>query len=266
MPTTPTSRRLIAAQMYTLRDVCKTADGFRSALEILHGIGYDGVQLSAVGCMDGDNPEVSAEQAKEWLDENGLICCATHRPWDRLMHKTDAEIEFHRILGCDYVAIGGYWGHGQTLEAYQKFLAEAKPVVPALNAAGLTFAYHNHSHEFIRIPETGQWLIDYVLEQNPAIEFEMDTYWVANAGVDVVQMINRLPARLTCVHLKDQEMVPDVGGVMAPVGEGNLNWDGILPALDQAGTKWFIVEQDDCRRDQFDCLASSFDYLSQLNG
>jgi sugar phosphate isomerase/epimerase len=182
------------------------------------------------------------------------------------MHKTDAEIEFHRILGCDYVAIGGYWGHGQTLEAYQKFLAEAKPVVPALNAAGLTFAYHNHSHEFIRIRETGQWLIDYVFEQNPAIEFEMDTYWVANAGVDVVHMINRLPGRLTCVHLKDQEMVPDVGGVMAPVGEGNLNWDGILPALDQAGTKWFIVEQDDCRRDPFDCLASSFDYLSQLTG
>jgi sugar phosphate isomerase/epimerase len=61
-------------------------------------------------------------------------------------------------------------------------------------------------------------------------------------------------------------MVPDVGGVMAPVGEGNLNWDGILPALDKAGTKWFIVEQDDCRRDPFDCLASSFDYLSHLNG
>src|SRR5688572_30489471 len=96
----------LAAQMYTLRDVTTTAVGLEDALAMLHGIGYEGVQLSAVGCMNGDAPEVDAARAREMLDAHGLVCCATHRPMTRLIENLDEEIAFHRTLGCDYVAIG----------------------------------------------------------------------------------------------------------------------------------------------------------------
>jgi len=97
----------LAAQLYTLREYTKTAESFQTVLQVCHEIGYAGVQLSAVGCMNGDEPEVSAEQAKEMLENSGLVCCATHRPWKRLVENTDEEIEFHKILGCDFTAIGG---------------------------------------------------------------------------------------------------------------------------------------------------------------
>ena len=57
--------------------------------------------------------------------------------------------------------------------------------------------------------------------------------------------------------------------VMAPIGEGNLDWDELLPALDKSGTRWIAVEQDQCYRDPFDCLKSSFEFLKNhpaLNG
>jgi sugar phosphate isomerase/epimerase len=47
------------------------------------------------------------------------------------------------------------------------------------------------------------------------------------------------------------------------VGEGNLPWDTILPACERAGVEWYAVEQDICRRDPFDCLRSSFTFLSE---
>ena len=60
-------------------------------------------------------------------------------------------------------------------------------------------------------------------------------------------------------------ITPERQQQMAPIGEGNLNFPGILSAATRAGTRWFIVEQDDSYgRDPFDCLASSYRYLRGL--
>ncbi len=62
------------------------------------------------------------------------------------------------------------------------------------------------------------------------------------------------------IHIKDKEMAGDEA-VMAPIGEGNLDWEHLLPACEAAGVEWYAVEQDICRRDPFDCLRSSFEFL-----
>ena len=252
----------LAAQMYTLRDFTKSAEGLAECLEILHGIGYAGVQLSAVACMDGDSPKVTAKQARELLDANGLQCVATHRPLDRLIDHTEAEIEFHRTLGCDYIAIGGFWSDNDTAAGFRRFIHRAKPMVAKLNAAGIKFGYHNHAHEFVKDAESGKSLLDLIIDEAPEMQLEVDTYWVQHAGVDPEAFLRRIPGRIDAIHMKDKEVVPKDGPVMAPVGEGNMDWDGIIAALKAGGTKWYIVEQDVCRRDPFDCLNSSFEYLA----
>ena len=60
--------------------------------------------------------------------------------------------------------------------------------------------------------------------------FTLDTYWVQAAGADVCQWIDLLRDRIPCVHLKDMAMSAE-GPVMAPVMEGNLNFDAILKKL-----------------------------------
>lgn len=248
----------LAAQLYTLRDFTKTWEGFDDVLRTMHGIGYDGVQLSAIGCM-GDSLE-DAIRARELLDSNGLECCATHRPWNRLRDETEAEIAFHQALRCDYVAIGGLWDDKDSPETYLRFLDESRDVIPRLKAKGIRFGYHNHSHEFARFGPARQRLLDLLIEGGkPDLMMEIDTYWVAHAGADPAALLSRCEGRIPAIHLKDMEIVPGEGPVMAPVGEGNLNWDAILAV---PGVEWAIVEQDVCRRDPFDCLASSFEFLS----
>jgi sugar phosphate isomerase/epimerase len=254
----------IAAQMYTLRDFTTTGAGLEEALGVLHGIGYEGVQLSAVGCMNGEAPEVSAAQAREMLDAQGLVCCATHRPMARLIDHLDEEIAFHRMLGCDYVAIGGIgWDYGQDPAAYRRFFADAEFVLAGLGAAGIRFGFHNHAHEFIRNEETGRPCYDLLIEADPALKLEIDTYWVADAGLDPVGLLRRCAGRIEVIHAKDREVVEKEGAVMAPVGEGLLDWDGILAACREGGTEWVVVEQDVCRRDPFDCLDSSYRFLAE---
>lgn len=256
----------LAAQLYTLRDYTKTSETFQAVLQVCHEIGYAGVQLSAVGCMNGDEPEVSAAMAKEMLENSGLVCCATHRPWKRLVEQTHEEIEFHRILDCHYVAIGGIGGdYGVAPGSYRRFIEDARPVIEKLKAAGIAFGFHNHQYEFIRNPETGRPCYDILIDEGgPDLMLEVDTYWAVVAGIDPSALFERLPGRVPVIHVKDMEVVEKVGPVMCPVGEGNLNWPRIVRTCEDAGTQWYVVEQDDCRRDAFDCLRSSWEYLSEL--
>ena len=256
----------VAVQFYTLRSFTTTPEGFRSALRRCAEIGFQSVQLSAVGAMDGDRPAVTAAQARVWLDELGLTCCATHRPWDRLKMSTAAEIEFHRTLGCDYTAIGGRFGKdAETSAQFARWCEEAAPVSAALAEAGIALGYHNHSHEWIRDSIGGRSGFDVLAaESSFPLQMEIDTYWVAHAGGSPATVLRSLPGRVRKIHVKDMEVVHGDGSVMAPVGEGNLDWRDILSAAREAGTEWLIIEQDECRRGPFDCLASSYRFLTNL--
>ncbi|MBW3623372.1 MAG: sugar phosphate isomerase/epimerase [Armatimonadetes bacterium] len=258
----------LAVQMYTVRDHTKTAADLAQTLEKIRDIGYPAVQLSAVGAMGGENPEVSPEQARRMLDDNGLQCIATHRSWDELAGKTQQEIDFHRTLGCDFTAIGSLPSSYQKdgAEGYRRFVHDAGPVIERLKAAGIRFGYHNHAFEFERV-ENGEGdartLFDILIEEGgPDFNLELDLYWIAHAGVNPERIVERCRGRVPVIHVKDKE-VAGKDSVMAPAGEGNLDWEHLLPACDAAGVEWYAVEQDTCRRDPFDCLRSSFEFLSR---
>ena len=241
----------IAAQLYTLRDLTGTPEGFDAALARVAGIGYAGVQLSAVGCLDVLGPEA----ARAMMDAHGLACPATHRAYESIA----GDVAFHRVLGCDYVAPGVPPSGVRSAQEYRAWTAGFPALMDALGEIRL--GYHNHAFEWQSYD--GERPFDVLVEEaDPRLQFELDTYWAVHAGVDLVPLIGRLSGRLDVVHAKDKEVVGNEGR-FAPVGEGNLGWERILPAFAEAGTRWLVVEQDETYgRDPFDCLASSFDFLT----
>lgn len=254
----------LAAQMYTLREHTRTAAEFRNALERVATIGYPAVQLSAVGAMEGDPPEVTAGEARALLDAFGLRCIATHRSWDRLSQRTDEEIQLHHTLGCDYTAVGSLPGpyRSDGAAGFERFVRQAQPTIERLGAAGVRFGYHNHDFEFQRVGAWPRTLFDALVEGPEALMLEVDVYWAAHAGVDPAWLLARLAGRIPVIHMKDMDAAPGKGPVMAAIGEGNLNWDAILAAARAGGVEWYAVEQDEYPRDPFDCLASSFRFLT----
>ncbi len=254
----------LAVQMYTIRDFTQTAEGLAESIEKIKAIGYEAVQFSSVAAVESASPQVSTEQLRRMLADNGLKCIATHRGWDALLNRTEDEIAFHQALGCDYVAIGGLpGGYGERgAEGYRKFIADAAPVIAKLKAEGIRFGYHNHDFEFRRSGEGHGTLYDiFVREGGADLMLEVDVYWVQHAGANPARLLRENAGRVPVIHLKDKEVVVKDGPVMAAIGEGNLDWDGILTAGAEAGVAWYCVEQDVCRRDPFDCLRSSYEYL-----
>ena len=257
----------VAAQMYTVREFTQTAKDLAESLEKIGKIGYKAVQMSAVKAMSGDEPEVSATEGRKMLNDNGLTCIATHRAWDALRNDTEKEIEFHKTLGCDFTALGGiprdYAAEGA--DGYKRFMDDAAPMIAKLKTAGIRFGYHNHDAEFERVGAERKTLFDLFIDAGgPDLCLEIDVFWAVHAGVNPVRLFERCGGRVPVIHVKDKAVVPGYGPYMAPVGEGNLDWEGIIPACIAAGVEWYAVEQDDYLRDPFDCLRSSFAFLSKF--
>ena len=96
----------IAAQMYTLRDYCKTPADIAASCAKVKKMGYDGVQLSGMGPID-------PQEMKKILDGEGLECCATHISADAMEKETERVIAEHQLWNCKYTAIGASASAGQ---------------------------------------------------------------------------------------------------------------------------------------------------------
>ncbi len=255
----------IGLQLFTVRDFIKTPEGLREALRKAKKIGYEGVQFSAVASMDGETPAVTADEARKWLDETGLVPVVTHRPWERFDKHLEEEVEFHQALGCRHAAISmpPPWASEGGLDGF-KWLADwMNDKASRLLKHGIGFGYHNHAVEFQRLGPKGDRPFGVLAKRcHPSVFFLLDVYWAVHAGVDVQALIGLMPKRIPIVHVKDKAVFGwDVD--FAPVGEGNLPWGRLLPALKEAGTEWLLVEQDTCRRDVWECVEASYKYLAR---
>ncbi|MCD6520556.1 MAG: sugar phosphate isomerase/epimerase [Anaerolineae bacterium] len=249
---------LVGAQLYTVRQFTQDIKGVAETFKKIAEIGYPGVQISGFGPVD---PKEVAKIA----EDNGLIIASTHTSWDRFLHDLDAVIEEHLLWKCKHPAIGGLPAEYRSLEGLKRFLDELAPIAEKLAQAGMDFSYHNHNHEFAKY-EGKTWL-ERLFEEAPPemLKFELDVYWVQAGGADPAYWVAKCAGREPLLHLKDMAVTPEREQRFAEVGEGNLNWQAILPAAKRAGVEWFLVEQDQCYdRDPFESLAISFRNLQEM--
>jgi len=250
------SQSALAAQLYTVREFTRTPADIANTMRKVREIGYKAVQLSALGTID--TPEL-----KSILDGEGLTVCATHTSYEQMRDEPQAVIDEHNLLACKHAAIGGLPGEYRNAEGYMKFAKEASEVAGKLKEGGLTFSYHNHSFELEKFNARTGLAILYEESDPEVFNAEIDTYWIQHGGGDPAAWIQKMKGRAPLVHLKDMVVL---GGrqIMAEVGEGNLNWPGILGACKEAGTQWYLVEQDTCQRDPFESLAISLRNLKAM--
>ena len=257
------SKTVLAAQLYTVRDFTKTRADFAESMRKISEIGYRLVQVSSIGAIDDAD-------IKRICDDNGLTICNTHVAMDELQNDIEGVIAQHELWDCRHVAIGGMPPEFRDSEdGFRTFAAIANGIGERLADAGLTFSYHNHSFEFIKYG--GRSGLDILFDETDPryVQAELDTYWIQHGGADPVVWIDRMAGRMPVIHLKDMVMLPDENSprpqqTMAEVGEGNMNFPGILEACQRAGVAFYAVEQDICQRDPFESLAISYRNLRAL--
>jgi sugar phosphate isomerase/epimerase len=246
----------IAAQLFTLREHCKTAADLAVTLKKVAAIGYKAVQVSGVG-------PIPPEEIRRMAADNGLVICATHEGGKQICESPQAVIDRLGALGCTATAYPFPHLPFGNLDEVKGISAQLDRAGDALRRAGITLCYHNHAHEFRKFAGKTvlQWFYDLTDPRN--LQGEPDTYWVQTGGESPEEWCVRLHNRLPLLHMKDYGINAENKPIMFEVGNGNLNWPAICRAAEVAGCKWFIVEQDVCPADPFDSLRQSFDYLKK---
>lgn len=245
----------IAAQLYTVRDLCQTAAGLAATAAKLRRIGYEAVQLSGHG-------PIPVDEIRRIMTGEGLTICATHEPAAMILDEPERVIAALQALGCTLTAYPFPAGVDFTDAASVERLVRKLDTAGAkLRAAGFTLGYHNHEIEFLRF--RGAPLLEYIYgHTDPAhLVAELDTYWVHFGGGDVVDWCRRMRGRLPFIHLKDYVMTPERRPVFGEIGAGNLPFARIIAEAEASGCRWFIIEQDTCPGDPLESLAISYDYL-----
>ena len=244
----------IGAQLYTVRHYMQNETDMKASLARIAEIGYRAVQVSAIGA-------IASERFKELADQNDLTICAAHYSYDQFTQDLDAIIKEQHTWGCQYAGLSTLPRELRADRAgYETFVKTFNPIAHELEQAGIKFCYHNHYSEFERFD--GRRGIDILFEDTDptAFHFILDTYWIQYAGANPARWIERAKERNGVLHLKDMAII-NHEQTYAPVGQGNLDWDGILQSAESHGVEWYVVEQDETAGDPFEALRQSYDYL-----
>ena len=239
--------------LYTLRGECER--DLEGTLRVVAGMGYEGVEPHD---LFGNDPRA----VRELLDELGLVVTSRHAGLDAIVGGLDELAEELTALGSDRLVLS--W------VAPPESAAEAEHVAQRIGAAGeraraagLRFGFHNHDGE-LRPLEDGRTMLDRLLDLDDELFFEIDLGWAWFAGVEPERLVERLAPRVPIVHVKD--LARDASRRFVPVGDGDVGYADVLPAIRGQGVEWMLVEQDETNGSALDAARRSLDAVLALRG
>ncbi|SEA94946.1 Sugar phosphate isomerase/epimerase [Pseudobutyrivibrio sp. ACV-2] len=271
----------VGIQVYGLRDLLEnTPENFKDVMTKVKELGYDGVELAG---LYGLEPEF----VKKTLEEVGLTPISAHVAFDEMMNDIDKVIADYSTIGVKYLVMPYMAEEYRPAnpEGFKKFLPLLNEVGEKIHKAGMTFLYHNHDFEFVKL-ENGKWGYDEMFDSIPAdnLQSELDTCWCDVATGEAPEFVKKYTNRIPVVHLKDyikkgevknmykligieeEESEGDTGYFgFRPVGFGQMIWEPVLDAAIEANANWVIVEQDEhYELEPLECARRSREYLRIL--
>jgi sugar phosphate isomerase/epimerase len=244
----------IGIQMYTVRE--DTAKDFRGTLRQIASMGYEGVEFAGYG-------DIPADEMKALLSELNLKAIGSHISLNALKNNLQAEIDYLKTIGGNYVICPMLQDTARGSEAaWKQTISSLKAISEEVSKQGMIFAYHNHAFEFEDLIDN-EFAFDVLYNEIDAdkLKVEMDIGWVQYAGQDPLAYIHKYTGRLPLLHLKDFRNSQGEKIDTVELGKGDLNLTAILEAASNADVEWIIVEQDHCANPPIESIETSIKWL-----
>jgi len=261
----------LGLQLYSVRDILpKDYDG---TLHQVAALGYR--EVEAAGFFGHSPAEV-----KQAMDRVGLHCVSAHYPLTQLLPKVDETIQFGKDLGLSYIVCSSPMlkdpsrvrdagsraaRESMTLDDWHWNADQFNRIGEKVNAAGMRFAYHNHTPEFRS--ENGVVFYDELLRSTDPtkVSMELDCGWAVVAGQKPADLLSRYPTRFSMLHVKDFKMSPTTTPSDPPpsteMGRGTIDYHPIFEAAKKAHIEHAFVEQEQFDIPPMEALKIDADYM-----
>ncbi len=234
-------------QLYSVRDLAEK--NYKEMMNAVAALGYSTVETAG---FFGH----SAEEVNSIIEEAGVKLAGTHSSLLDLTEGKIAEtIEYHKAIGNTRYIVPGF--DHSTKEKLDEAIAIFNYAYPLLKEAGISLLFHNHSSEFVTVYE-GRTVMEILMAETP-IDFEIDTYWSWNAGVDNMTYLREHSDRIKMIHLKDGIK----GGEGFALGEGAVPLPEII-ALARELSMDIVVESETLSPTGIEEVTRCANYLKSL--
>ena len=260
-----TGRILTGVQQIMIGSRCGSYESALRTLESIKSAGYDGIELNEfmirptpfivrlltkfAGMPTGNSGKLDW---KKLISESGLKVISLHSYLNSIEENPEAVAKEALSFGTDTVVITGMYRFDYGNFAEVKKLAERLNMAgKALLPYGVKLLYHNHNVELQKVSED-KTAYDLIVENTDPqyVNFELDTYWMADGGADVTALVNKLSDRMVMWHINDRGcrkkgpfITPILKEDAAELGTGNMPLDAILETVKvNTGVEAIVLE------------------------
>jgi len=225
----------------------------------------------------------SPAEVKQAMDHAGLHSLSAHYPLKDLLPKVDETIQFGKDLGLSYIVCASPWfkdpskvkdpgshtaRESMTLDDWRWNADQFNHIGERVNAAGMRFAYHNHTPEF-RAQDGVVFYDELMRRTDPAkVSMELDCGWAVVAGKNPADYLSRYPTRISMLHVKDFKMSaassPSSPPPSTEMGHGTIDYHPIFEAAKKGHIEHAFVEQEEFDMPEMEALKIDADYMRGL--
>ena len=254
------AERPIGVQLYTVRSILP--NDVAGTLQAIRKIGYQNVETFVA------EYKMSAKDLRQAIVDAGLTVPSAHFGYDDF----ESRFDYAKELGVECIVCSSIPktiansadGYKRGAEQYNKWGERAKSM-------GMRFGFHNHDAEFQPYGDVTGFDVLMKYTDPALVQWQMDCYWVAQAGHDPVAMLRQYGHRIQSLHLKDRKPNVPTSFSTGPaaahfteVGEGTLDWKAIFRLAASDHIQWMFVEQDQTDKPPLESLQISYRNIEKL--
>lgn len=252
-----------AVQQFQLGTVIGTEQKARDTLQAMKDAGYDGIELC--GFMIKKMPiivriltrlagmPIGRSGKLDWMKlvkESGLKVVSIHEDLGSILKNSQRIIDEAKAYGTNYIVVTGMHRFDYSdKQAVLELVGKLNQAGELLKKSGINFLYHNHNCEFrkVALDKTAYQLI--LEETDPDyVNFEFDSYWAAEAGCDVMELMKTLGSRMKLYHINDRgtRCSGPTGSILKSdsmeLSYGNMNLTALINEAIKNGVEAVILE------------------------
>ena len=239
----------VGLQLYSVREQCQK--DLPGTLAAVKKIGYPAVEFA--GYYDR-----SAKDLRKLLDDNGLVACGTHTPYESVQgDKLKETVEFNRTIGNKFLIVP--WMN--EAKSKQEWLDRAKlfnEIADKVKPEGMWVGYHAHQHDFKEIEGVTAWDVFFGNTKAEVI-MQLDTSNCCEGGADPVAVLKKYPGRARSIHIKAFGGGPD-----AVIGEDKVDWKAVFAFCESKGKTQVYVLEHESGKDPLDAVKRSYEALKKM--
>lgn len=252
-----------AIQQFQLRTLLGSENKARETLNLIEKSGYNGIELN--GFMIKKMPMIVRALTRmagmpmgrsgnlDWkklISESNLKVVSIHEDLGSILNRPQEIIHEAQSFGTEYVVLTGmhhfnYSDKKAVLELIDKLNLAGK----LLSEGGINFLYHNHNCEFCKV-ESGKTAYELIMQNTDSqyVNFEFDSYWPTEAGVDALALMETLGERMKLYHINDRgsRVTKPSSSILKSdsmeLGYGNMNLTAMVETAKKYGVKAIILE------------------------